>query len=105
MITGEFVRRLAARLEAGRLEYGDRSFQRPPAELVAELQLEALDLAGWGFILWERLERMREALGEGDYPHRQYPDGLYQGADLQAGERRAFDAGFALGAKSGDASK
>lgn len=105
MLTGDFCRQLAARLEAGRLAYGDRSFHRPPAELIQELQLEALDLAGWGFILWERLERMRERVSEGDYVHRQYPDGLYQGSDLQAGERRAFDAGFALGSKSRDASK
>lgn len=105
MLTGEFCRRLAARLEMGAHDYGDRSFQRPPGELLAELQLEALDLAGWGFILWERIERMRERLAEGDYHHRQYPDGLYQGSDLQAGERRAFDAGFALGSKSRDASK
>lgn len=103
MLTGDFLQLLASRLEAGRLEYGDRSFQKPPDDLLAELELEALDLAGWGFILWERIQRMREAIGEGDYPHRQYLDGWYQGEVLQAGERRAFDAGFALGSKSRDA--
>ncbi len=47
------------RLETTRAVYGDTSFARPPAELFAELQQEALDLAGWGFVLWRRLEAMR----------------------------------------------
>jgi hypothetical protein len=54
-----FAESVRKRLEAGRTAYGDRSFQRPPAELVAELQQEALDLAGWGFVLWCRLEGIR----------------------------------------------
>ena len=37
-----FVREVRQRLEAGRREYGDQSFQRPPAELVQELQQEGL---------------------------------------------------------------
>jgi hypothetical protein len=57
----EFFRQLVDRLEVGRIAYGDRSFELPPAALIAELQLEALDLAGWGYILWERLERMKAA--------------------------------------------
>lgn len=52
-----FAETVRKRLEAGRATYGDKSFERPPAELVAELQQEALDLAGWGFVLWCRLER------------------------------------------------
>ncbi|MEO7032738.1 MAG: hypothetical protein ABI548_02820 [Polyangiaceae bacterium] len=56
-----FVREVRDRLEAGRAAYGDRSFARPPVELVGELQQEALDLAGWGFVLWCRLEAMRGA--------------------------------------------
>jgi hypothetical protein len=54
-----FAESVRARLEAGRAVCGDRSFARPPAELVGELQQEALDLAGWGFVLWCRLEAMR----------------------------------------------
>lgn len=56
-----FAGEVRSRLEAGRAEYGDRSFARPPAELIGELQQEALDLAGWGFVLWCRLEAMRRA--------------------------------------------
>lgn len=54
-----FAERVRARLDASRAAYGDRSFERPPAELLDELQQEALDLAGWGFILFERIERLR----------------------------------------------
>ena len=57
-----FASCVAKRLEVGAREYGDRSFSRAPAELVAEMQDEALDVAGWGFVLWCRLQRMREAL-------------------------------------------
>ncbi|MEP7049461.1 MAG: hypothetical protein ABJB12_03870 [Pseudomonadota bacterium] len=54
-----FAESVRGRLEAGRAAYGDKSFNRPPAELIGELQQEALDLAGWGFVLWCRLEAMR----------------------------------------------
>lgn len=54
-----FAESVRVRLEAGRAAYGDKSFSRPPAELIGELQQEALDLAGWGFVLWCRLEAMR----------------------------------------------
>jgi hypothetical protein len=56
-----FVEAVRARLEAGRAAYGDRSFDRPTAELLGELQQEALDLAGWGFVLFERLRRLEAA--------------------------------------------
>ncbi len=54
-----FVARLRVRLEVGAREYGDRSFTRPAAELVDELQQEVEDIAGWGLLLWIRLERLR----------------------------------------------
>ncbi len=54
-----FIRAVRSRLEAGRAAYGDASFARPPAELLGELQQEALDLAGWGFVLWCRIEAMK----------------------------------------------
>ncbi len=57
-----FSARVRKRLEAGRAAYGDKSFERPPGELLEELQCEALDLAGWGFILFERIERLRRRL-------------------------------------------
>lgn len=56
-----FVAELRGRLEAGARAYGDRSFDRAPAELLGELEQEALDLAGWGFVLFERIRRARAA--------------------------------------------
>lgn len=55
-----FVAEVSARLETGRAAYGDRSFAADPSALVAELEQEALDLAGWGYVLWCRLRVMRE---------------------------------------------
>lgn len=50
-----------SRLEAGAEAYEDRSFSKDPVELVRELQQEALDLAGWGFVLWSRLRALESA--------------------------------------------
>lgn len=55
-----FVDAVRGRLELGRVAYGDRSFERSPAELLAELEQEALDLAGRGFVLWTRVRALRE---------------------------------------------
>jgi hypothetical protein len=57
-----FTAAVRKRLEVGRDAYADASFSAEPAVLVRELQLEALDLAGWGFILFRRLESMQAAL-------------------------------------------
>ena len=54
-----FLSELETKLDKGRREYGDVSFSREPSELIDELEQECLDLAGWGFVLWTRLERMK----------------------------------------------
>lgn len=54
-----FCDAVQARLEKGAVTYGDQSFNVAPAVLLEELQQEALDLAGWGFILWRRLEAFK----------------------------------------------
>jgi hypothetical protein len=59
-----FVSAVAARLRAGEREYGNRSFARPPTELVGEIAEELEDVAGWAFILWCRLRDLRVALSE-----------------------------------------
>lgn len=69
---GRFVQRLRTRLEAGAATYGDRSFTRPAADLVDEIQQELEDVCGWGFLLWIRLERLRSAVErteQGGDPH------------------------------------
>ncbi len=54
------------RPEQVRAEYRDCSFIRPPGELLAERQEEALDLAGWGFVMWSRIEVLRVVVEPGD---------------------------------------
>ena len=56
-----FVKATSARLEAGRRDYGDRSFSLPPAELAREVEEELFDVAAWSFILWTRIRAIREA--------------------------------------------
>jgi len=62
-----FLEAAIERLEKGAREYGAKSFTMQPGELLEELQQEALDLAGWGFVLWKRLELLKAAaaLAEG----------------------------------------
>jgi len=55
----DFLRRLRIKLEHGARRYGEASFDRPVLELLDELEAEALDLAGWGFVLFVKIERLR----------------------------------------------
>ena len=57
-----FVEAVRLRLAKGQREYGDHSFSADPKVLINELQQEALDLAGWGYVLYRRLESMRLSL-------------------------------------------
>ncbi len=61
----DFIRQVRGRLDQGRREYGDSSLQRSPADLLGELAEECLDIAGWGFILWARIERILSAMPSG----------------------------------------
>jgi hypothetical protein len=61
----EFLDRVRARLEVGQREYADRSYRRPPLELLEEIQEELEDVAAWSSILWEVLERVRPHLPPG----------------------------------------
>ena len=55
-----FIQALDKKLERGFHDYGDKSFSRPTNELLDELQQECLDLAGWGFILWVKIEELKK---------------------------------------------
>lgn len=55
-----FEQRVAARLERGAIEYGDKSMRRPAVDLIDEIQQELEDVTGWSAILWLRLENLRE---------------------------------------------
>lgn len=56
----KFHERVAARLERGAIEYGNRSMIRPAVDLIDEVQQELEDVTGWSAILWLRLEAIRE---------------------------------------------
>ena len=58
----EFERIMKKRLDTGYREYGDGSFSKDPKELLEEVAQETLDIVGWGFILWTRLQVMKTAL-------------------------------------------
>jgi len=53
---------VCARLDAGQLEYGDRSFSQPSSELLDEIEEELLDIVGWAYPLWCRLRKLRAAI-------------------------------------------
>ncbi len=54
-----YTRAVRGRLLKGARTYGDSSFARPSPELIDEMAAEALDISGWGFILWTRLQQLR----------------------------------------------
>ena len=60
----QFMESVRLRMEKGREAYGDRSFLRPPGELAGEVEEELLDVAGWSFILWNRVRILRNAIKE-----------------------------------------
>lgn len=59
---GEFLQRLEIKVERGAQEYGDASFNLPADRISEELEQELLDIAGWGFILWVRMQRLKDRL-------------------------------------------
>lgn len=63
-----FATAVRHRLDAGARVYGDRSFSAEPAELIREVQAELLDVCGWSFVLWTRLEAMRADLAANESP-------------------------------------
>jgi hypothetical protein len=67
---GHFLALVFKRLEQGQAAYGDKSFGRPPAELVDEIGQELLDTAAWAFIAWARLQATKRKLRElGEVEH------------------------------------
>ena len=58
-LAGIYFGEVRKRLAKGEAEYGDASFARPSSDLLGELQEEASDLGGWGFVLWNHLRWLR----------------------------------------------
>jgi hypothetical protein len=55
-----FVELVQQKCERGEREYGDHSFHLPTTTTIEELQAEALDICGWGWVLWTRLEALKQ---------------------------------------------
>jgi glutamate/tyrosine decarboxylase-like PLP-dependent enzyme len=58
----KFVKLLDMKMTRGFYSYGDKSFSRDPKELLEEIQAETLDIAGWGMVLWQRIEDLKKKL-------------------------------------------
>ncbi len=48
------------RLEIGAREYGNQSFRKPRKTLAKEIQEEAADLSGWGWVFLKRFSGVRD---------------------------------------------
>lgn len=57
-----FILQLERRLEKGSREYRDQSFNRSPEELLDEISEELLDVCGWSYVLWTRLQNLRNKI-------------------------------------------
>lgn len=58
----EFAGVVRRRLDKGAITYGDASFELPAGKLALEVEQEMLDIVGWGFILWCRLQELKPKL-------------------------------------------
>jgi hypothetical protein len=59
-----FAAAVRARLEHGRVTFGETGFAREPSELVGGIREELLDVCGWSFVLASRIDAIGAALGE-----------------------------------------
>jgi hypothetical protein len=50
-ILSEFKKRLDSKIDEGEKKHGDASFDLPTGRLFNEIELECLDIIGWGMIL------------------------------------------------------
>jgi hypothetical protein len=56
------MNKIVVRLEKGETEYEGRSFSKSPDLLLDEIEEELLDVAGWSFIMWQRISDIRGQL-------------------------------------------
>ena len=54
-----YFEQLRARIRVGAEGYGDKSFEKTEGRLLQEIQEEILDIAGWSYILWAKIERLK----------------------------------------------
>jgi hypothetical protein len=51
-------------MEQGERDYQDRSFKLPVNATIEEIEQELLDVFGWGYIAWRRIQAAKAALAE-----------------------------------------
>ena len=59
---------MSRRLSQGHTEYGDQSFDRSVTDLMGEIEEELLDVVGWGYIMWCRLQELKGRLPDDPPP-------------------------------------
>lgn len=59
-----FMEAVQRRLDVGRTTYGDGSFTMPLNAVNNEIAQELMDLCGWAFILWTRVQQLEQGLRE-----------------------------------------
>jgi len=64
-----FTQAVYQRLCEGERIYGNNSVSKGGEHLIDELQAECQDLAGWGMLLWLRLEQMRDTVAKLERQH------------------------------------
>lgn len=58
----DFVDILHSRLEAGEKKYGDSSFEMSTIQSLEEISQELLDVAGWSWCQWVRLQKLKRSI-------------------------------------------
>ncbi len=76
-----FEAQLRIRLRDGFETYGDISFKTPLMATVLELEKEAMDLTGWGYILWCKLQDLKEKIHDFEKAIQAAKDGAAKGDD------------------------
>jgi len=61
-LSKEFTERINKRLEIGELEYGKDTFM--DRDLEDEVEEEILDICAWSFLLFTKIQRLKERLNE-----------------------------------------
>jgi len=57
-----FIDKILSRLKIGAQSYGDTSFSYSPSLLGKNIEEEILDICGWSFVLWVRLQQLKKVL-------------------------------------------
>ena len=55
-----FFLQVKGRMEKGERNYGGESFSKTPAQLNNEIREEVEDVAGWAFVMWQRLVHLSQ---------------------------------------------